>query len=149
MKLENTINYLLTPITNAYWANLEKAMNAIELHSGQVFVLISLWENDGQSQVELAANLNVSPPTVNKMVKGLAQSDFVKLQNDKQDGRVVRVFLTKKGLEIRQAVEEQWRKLEEQIFTNFSETEKLIVFQLFEKLKNNLLGNVADEASRK
>ncbi len=139
MNLQNTITYLLTPISNAYWSKLETAMNQIELHSGQIFVLISLWENDGQSQVELAANLNLSPPTVNKMVKNLAHSGFIKMQDCEQDGRVVRIHLTKKGIDIRQPVEEHWQKLETDILTDFSETEKLILFQLFGKLQNNLI----------
>ena len=66
---ENTITYLLTPISNAYWAKLEKSMNEINLHSGQVFVLVALWKQDGQSQIELSKNMNVAPPTVNKCKK--------------------------------------------------------------------------------
>jgi len=149
MKFQNTIIYLLTPIANSYWANLESAMNEINLHSGQVFILISLWEQDGQSQIELAKNLNLTPPSINKMVKSLAREKFVKFKNSKEDGRIVRVYLTEKGSESRQAVEEQWQKLESQILINFSETEKLILFQLFDKLKENLIGNVASEKTGK
>lgn len=147
MDLQNTINYLLTPVTNAYWLKLENAMNEIGLHSGQVFILISLWENNGQNQVELAANLNLTPPTINKMVKNLARNKFVKMQKSKEDGRVVKVFLTDKGFEIRPSVEEQWQKLETDIFKDFSETEKLIMFQLFDKLKNNLINDAVSKKS--
>lgn len=141
--IENTVTYLLTPVSNTYWANLEKAMNEIKLHSGQVFVLISLWKQDGQSQIELSKNLNLAPPTVNKMVKSLVESGFVRSQRGKTDTRIVRVFLTDKGNEIRNLIEEQWLKLEAQTLLNFTETEKLILFQLFGKLKENLTGNVA------
>ena len=143
--IENTITYLLTPVSNGYWTNLEKAMNEIKLHSGQVFVLISLWKQDGQSQVELSKNLNLAPPTVNKMVKSLAASGFVRSQRGTTDTRLVRVFLTDKGTEIKSFIEEQWLKLEVQTLSNFTETEKLILFQLFGKLKENLTGNVATE----
>lgn len=144
-EFENTLTYLLTPVSNAYWANLEKAMNAISLHSGQVFVLISLWKQDGQSQIELAKNLNLAPPTVNKMVKSLNNSGFVSLRRGKSDTRLVRVFLTETGREIKGLVNEQWIKLEIQLLSNFTETEKLILVQLFGKLKENLTGDVATE----
>ncbi len=125
----NTITYLLTPVSNAYWANLEKAMNEINLHSGQVFVLISLWKQDGQSQIELSKNLNLAPPTVNKMVKSLVESSFVRSQRGKTDTRIVRVFLTDKGNEIKSLIEEQWLKLEIQTLLNFTETN----FNTFQK----------------
>ena len=137
---KNTITYLLTPISNAYWTNLEKAMNDINLHSGQVFVLVALWNQDGQSQIELSKNMNVAPPTVNKMVKSLIESGFIRSQRDTKDTRIVRIFLTKKGNDCKNLIEEQWLKLEVQILSNFTETEKLILFDLFGKLKKNLTG---------
>ena len=137
---ENTITYLLTPISNAYWAKLEKSMNEINLHSGQVFVLVALWKQDGQSQIELSKNMNVAPPTVNKMVKSLIESGFIRSQRDTKDTRIVRIFLTKKGNDCKNLIEEQWLKLEVQILSNFTETEKLILFDLFGKLKKNLTG---------
>ena len=143
IEIEKSLTYILTPVSNAYWANLEKAVSEINLHSGQVFVLISLWNEDGQSQVELARNLKLAPPTVNKMVKSLNENGFVSFQRGNFDSRVVRVFLTDEGREIKSLVEEQWLKLETQILANFTETEKLILFQLFSKLKENLTGTVA------
>ena len=142
---KNTITYLLTPISNAYWANLEKAMNEINLHSGQVFVLVALWKQDGQSQIELSKNMNVAPPTVNKMVKSLIESGFIRSQRDTKDTRIVRIFLTKKGNDCKNLIEEQWLKLEVQILSNFTETEKLILFDLFGKLKKNLTGNLSTQ----
>ena len=142
---ENTITYLLTPISNAYWANLEKAMNEISLHSGQVFVLVALWKQDGQSQIELSTNLNLAPPTVNKMVKNLVESGFIRSQRDTKDTRIVRIFLTEKGNNCKNLIEEQWVKLEVQTLSNLTETEKLILFDLFGKLKKNLIGNLSTQ----
>lgn len=142
---ENTITYLLTPISNAYWVNLEKAMNEINLHSGQVFVLVALWKQDGQSQIELSTNLNLAPPTVNKMVKNLVESGFIRSQRDTKDTRIVRIFLTEKGNNCKNLIEEQWVKLEVQTLSNLTETEKLILFDLFGKLKKNLIGNLSTQ----
>ena len=142
---ENTITYLLTPISNAYWVNLEKAMNEINLHSGQVFVLVALWKQEGQSQIELSKNLNLAPPTVNKMVKNLVESGFIRSQRDTKDTRIVRIFLTEKGNNCKNLIEEQWVKLEVQTLSNLTETEKLILFDLFGKLKKNLIGNLSTQ----
>lgn len=145
IELENTITYLLTPISNSYWLMLEKAMNEINLHSGQVFVLLSLFKEDGQSQIELSKNLNLAPPTVNKMVKNLIEDGFVMTKGDDNDGRILRTFLTQKAFDSRDLIEEQWLKIETRMFLNFTETEKLILFQLFDKLEKNLNGEIEAE----
>lgn len=142
---EKTLTYLLTPISNSYWSMLEKSMIEINLHSGQVFILISLFKEDGQSQIELSKNLNLAPPTVNKMIKSLVDSNFVMTKNDSEDGRVLRTFLTRKSFDSKSLIEKQWVKIETQIFLNFTETEKLILFQLFDKLGKNLIDETAAE----
>jgi DNA-binding MarR family transcriptional regulator len=138
MDFEKTTTYILIQLANAYRNYLERAMNAIGLHSGQIFVLISLWKKDGQSQIELVNNLALTAPTVNKMVKSLIRSGFIECRKCSSDGRLMRVFLTDKGIECQSLAAEQWSKIESQSYSNLTETEKLVLSQLFLKLKENL-----------
>lgn len=139
MELKNTINYLFNQVFNAYRVNLEKSLSSIGLHSGQVFILISLWSENGQRQNDIAKSLNLSSPTVNKMVKSLIDGGFLNLQKDETDGRATQIFLTEKGIEVRLRVEELWQNLEDDIYSNLTETEKIVLFQLLEKTLRNLL----------
>ena len=91
-------------------------MAEIDLHAGQVFVLNSLWNTDGQSQSDLAKALKLSAPTIYYMVVRMAERAFVTIKKDPNDARIMRVFLTDKGLQIKPQVEEQWQKLEEFTF---------------------------------
>lgn len=141
MNFETSLTFQFSEVTTFFWVSLDKSMKEIGLHSGQIFILFLLWKKDGQSQVDLASGLNVSPAAVNKMVKSLASSDFVKLKRSEEDNRFVRVFLTKKGTEIREKVEEQWQKLENDSFSVLTEVERLILFQIFEKLRQNLISS--------
>ncbi len=142
MQFENSLSFLFTQITNSFKVALDKSLKQIGLHGGQIFILVSLWEEDGQSQIGLAQKLNLSPPTINKMVAGLSGTDFVKCEKCGKDGRVIRVFLTGKGLNVRAAVESQWLEFESKVFAPLTETEKLIFVQILEKLKENLLPKV-------
>lgn len=139
MELKTTINYLFNQIFNAYRVNLENQLNVIGLHSGQVFILISLWTEDGQRQNNIAKSLNISPPTVNKMIKSLMDAGFLSLTKDESDGRATRIFLTEKGIAIRPDVELLWQNLEDDVYSNLTETEKIVLFQLLEKTLKNLL----------
>ncbi len=138
MMIEHSITYLMTQVSVAYRNNLQKAMNQIGLHGGQIFILISLWSVDGQSQTDLARNLGLSAPTINKMIGSLERNGFVENRKCGSDGRVMRVYLTEKGIASKIPVESQWEKLESQSFSNLTETEKLILQQIFGKLKDHL-----------
>lgn len=112
-------------------------MDEIGLHGGQVNVLNELWQNDGQSQAEIMKSLGVSAPTITKMISSLVNSSFIQTKKCKNDARITRVYLTKKGRVIEPLVLAQWEKLEQLALTNFSDTEKVLVVMLLEKLKTN------------
>ncbi len=134
MDLENTISFLLAKVTVTHRNLLQKAVNEAGLHSGQVFVLFELWKTDGQRQIDLAAHLGLSPPTVNKILGGLLWNDFVTRAKYEDDARSTRIFLTQKGLDVREHLEEQWAKLEEQTIAGLTDTEALMLRQLLVKL---------------
>jgi MarR family transcriptional regulator, organic hydroperoxide resistance regulator len=139
MQIQHTFGFSLSQISIGHRNSLERLMNAIGLHYSQISILNALWDDDGQSQAELVRTLKVSAPTVNKMINSLAKSNFVQCKKCKKDSRMVRVFLTKKGKEIRSQVRDQWQILEEIILQDFSETEKMLFSLLLEKLKKNLI----------
>ena len=141
MNFNETIPFLLTQMATFYKVEIEKELNELDLHSGQIFVLFELWKIDGSSQIELSQNLKVSPPAINKMVKSLARNGFVVNSACQNDGRVTRVFLTPKGVAIRPQVEEKWQKLEEKLIGSLTATEQLVLSQLFGKLTENLKSN--------
>lgn len=139
MNFRNTITSIFFQSSTIYKNFLEKRLEPFQLHNGQIFILISLWENDGQSQFELSKKLKVSPPTINKMVKSLAKNEFVNCIRCEKDGRVVRVFLTQKGKGIESEIEKVWNEIEGLFLLNLTEPEKMIFQQFMEKTFNNLI----------
>jgi DNA-binding MarR family transcriptional regulator len=138
INFEETILFSLHRISTTFKVLLEKSLQEVDLHSGQVFVLFELWKKDGQSQIEIANSLKISAPTVHHMVKSLAEKGFVSCQQSPDDARRIVVFLTSKGIQVRPQIEDCWEKIEKNLLVNFTDTEKLILDQLFGKLKTNL-----------
>jgi Transcriptional regulators len=134
MKFRESISYLLARVNTAHKTALERSMNEVGLHSGQVFVLLELWRNDGLRQIDLADRLKIAPPTVNKTLKGLIDGGFVTRQRVEDDARSTRIFLTESGSAIENEVRTQWERLEEQLLARLTDTEMLVLFQLLEKL---------------
>jgi MarR family transcriptional regulator, organic hydroperoxide resistance regulator len=134
MDFENSISFLLAKVAIAHRNLIQKAVKEAGLHSGQFFVLFELWRSDGQRQIDLASNLGLSPPTVNKILGGLLGNDFVTREKIEDDARSTRIFLTQKGQAIRGKIEEQWTSLEEQTVAGLTDTEILVLRQLLVKL---------------
>ena len=137
MEIKQTVSFSLSNISVSYRNLLEKLMDEIGLHGGQVYVLNELWEHDGQSQAEIMKRLAVSAPTITKMISSLVSASFIQTKKCKNDARLTRVYLTKKGKVIQPLVMTQWAKLEEIALKDFSDAEKVLVSLLLEKLKIN------------
>lgn len=136
-----SLTYLFSAFSTKFRDAFEKQMAAIGLHSGQVFILLSLWDNDGQSQAQLVKNLSVSAPTIYNMVIKLSSLDYLEIRKDPNDARIMRVFLTKKGLEIKPLVENECKLFEEKIFGILTETERMMCSILLQKLISTIFQN--------
>jgi DNA-binding MarR family transcriptional regulator len=134
MNFSNTINYKISDLAALHRTKLEKCLSGANIHSGQVFILFELWNEDGLSQVDLVKNLKLSAPTINKMVKGLRETGFVIMKRSESDARLVNVFLSEKGKRVKSEIENIWQDLETNITIHLTETEKLIFLQLLEKV---------------
>ena len=145
MKIEETVSYVLSRVSTAFRNSLERNMGVVGLHSGQVFLLFELWKQDGQRQVDLAAKLGVSTPTINKMLLGLISSGLVVRTRLENDARSTRIFLTQVGGDMQEAVETQWHELEEATVAGLTEAERLIIFELLMKMKNLYSGTAEEE----
>lgn len=134
MDFSDSVSYLLSKLTTAHRNLLEKSVQEIGLHSGQVFVLLELWKRDKQRQVDLAEKLNLAAPTVNKILGGMLEADLVTRERHADDARSTRIALTQKGRDVRPLLEQKWAEIEEQTVMGLTETEALILKQLLAKL---------------
>ncbi|HMS42842.1 MAG TPA: MarR family transcriptional regulator [Pyrinomonadaceae bacterium] len=137
MKLVSDLGFVYLQTANNFRNLLEKEVIQFGLHYAQISILGLLWETDGMSQKRIASTLELSQPTVNKMVKSLLQSDFVNCRQCNIDGRKMRVFLTDKGLFIKDDLISAVNKIQMEFFSSLSETEQLILKQIFDRLREN------------
>jgi DNA-binding MarR family transcriptional regulator len=140
IKFEDTVTYLLAKVSTAFRNSLERQMAVIGLHGGQIFVLFELWKKDGLRQIDLAQNLDLSAPTVNKTVKGLIEIGLVTRARLDDDARSTRIYLTDSGKAIRSQIEAQWLELEQDCLSSLTGNERLMIFDLLGKLRNNYTG---------
>jgi MarR family transcriptional regulator, organic hydroperoxide resistance regulator len=133
---QESLTYLTATFTTKYKDSWDKNMKEIGIHGGQAFLLNLLWKNDGQSQADLCKALNLSAPTVFNMISRLSENDLIEIRKDAFDARIMRVFLTKKGLRIKDIFLEQWQTFEQKTFEKLSEPERMMFSMLLTKLIN-------------
>ncbi len=118
--LPETVSYALAQVCKLHRQRADVLLNEIGLHVGQEMILCALWENEGVTQTELAERLLIQPATVTNTLKRLEREGFVYREEDPDDQRVSRVFVTEAGRNLKTAVEEQWSRLEREAFGDLS-----------------------------
>jgi DNA-binding MarR family transcriptional regulator len=82
------------------------------LRPGQELVLMTLWRDGPQRQVDLVRTLDSDAPTMARSIARLAKAGLVRREPSATDRRVVIVHPTEAALALRQKVADAWAELE-------------------------------------
>ena len=124
----------------AHWNRSRKGFQELDLSDGQPKALYILRCMDGCVQKELAKACDIKPSSMTVMLEGLEKKGFVRREETKVSGgkRAFRVFLTDKGREMADKVFWLMETIEEEAFEKISEEEKLQLFSLLQRVRENL-----------
>ena len=143
---ELTVGQLLAQVCRMTGHHLKRHMEKIGLHKGQGFALIHLWHTDGIPQHELARAMHISPASVTNMLQRMERDGWITRERDREDQRVVRVFITRQAKELRRDAGRAFRAMEEELSAVYTETEKLTLHRLLLKLHDRFATSVVDGA---
>lgn len=90
-----------------------RLLRDIGLHPGQELVLMTLWVDGPQRQVDLAKAIDSDAPTMARSLARLEKVDLVRRTRSDADRRVVLVEATEASRDLRPKVESVWRELEQ------------------------------------
>lgn len=140
IQISDSIGALLVQICKAHRNKAQELLSRIDLYPGQEFLLLNLWPEDGLTHSEIAESLCVQPATVTKMLDRLVRTGLVRRQQDFNDQRVSRVYLTERGRKLLQPIEQLWDELEQISFANLTLEERLLLRRLLLQVYENLGG---------
>ena len=132
------LDFLLSQVCRLHYVRAQGLLDAIGIYRGQPPVLYVLHEQEGLTQSELAARLEVAPATVTKMLQRLERAGFVQRQTDSEDQRVSRVYLTDAGRAIQGDVVAVLGRLAAETFGNFTIEERVVLRRLMIDMRENL-----------
>ena len=137
-QIQDYIGFQVLQVHKAHLQHAEAALNKLGLHSGQEMVLLQLWIEEGIPQSQLAACMEVEPPTATKMLQRMERAGLIERRPDPEDARVSRVYLTERGRVLEQPVLDVWRQLEARTVSGLSLTEQTLLRRLLLQAATNL-----------
>jgi len=126
---------LLVQAMTRHFQDLLQEYDITPLHWG---VLSCLWREDGQATQAIAQTLEQLGGTLTVGIDAMERRGLVKRKRDKVDGRIVRVWLTKKGRDMEGTVVPKVEEFVGQLFDCFSAKEYGEFSGFVDRLKEHL-----------
>jgi len=94
---------------------------------------------NGSSQEEITHALEIDKATTTRALKKLENNNYIVRKSDKNDKRIKRVFLTKKGENIKDELKKTSEMWEKKISKGIPEEKMDVFLEVLEKMKENLI----------
>lgn len=136
-KLENQLCFPLYVVSKEITGLYRPFLEELGITYSQYLVMMVLWEKDGLTVNEIGGKLFLDSGTLTPLLKRLEAKNYILRQRKKEDERVVQVFLTEIGNDLRKdscSIPEEMRKKLNLSIEDVSEL-KLAVNKLLNKIK--------------
>lgn len=119
-------------------AILSEQLGNIGLHLGQDVILRMLWEEDGQTQSELADRIRISGATLTRALQRMEGAGLIERRSCADDARVMRVYIAEAGNNLQPKLQAIWDDHDETIFAGLTADERVILRNLLMKMYINI-----------
>ncbi len=129
------VNELSRMIRN--WIRVEADKVGVTATYRPIIMMLSF--QDGLTQLDIAKNTHMAPPTISLTLQKMEASKLVRREEDADDKRQVRIYITDEGRKLDQEMKKIIQKMESVAFVNVSPQEQKVVEEILEKTVCNLL----------
>lgn len=105
---------------------------------GQIFILITLYKNEGINQHRLCKIYDLDKGGVGRIIKKLKEKELIIKEADPEDKRNKLIFLTEKARAMKSDFFQILNKIEKQIKQGLTEEEIETFLKIINKICNNL-----------
>ncbi len=140
MEQKTRLGLLLKMVNNIYEREFNSAISKIDLTAAQCNILGFLHENEGHevNPIDLEKRFHLKRPTVTGLLKRLEEKGFIRLGISRKDNRYKEIQLTEKAYAQRLEMISQLYKMEDRLYKNISEEEKLEVVRILNTMLKNM-----------
>jgi DNA-binding MarR family transcriptional regulator len=145
------ISFLVHDVSRLGRTALDHRLRPLDVTRSQWWVLngLSSKGNDGITQTELARLLDIGKVALGGIVDRLEHRGLVRRRSDGLDGRINRVFLTRKGTGVLNRVGKIGLSLDAQVMRGISIAHREILSAILNAMKSNLIALDAVPGSKR
>jgi len=133
MKAQETIGYQI----KTAWQSIAKMYNRLTVENGFSqaigYVLINV-KKGGIPVTKIAPNMGIEPTSLSRLLNTMEDKGLIYREKDTVDRRVVNLFLTEKGIELKKIARKLVLDYNNYIFSHIEESEKETFFKVVEKI---------------
>tara|TARA_B100001057_G_C22480608_1_gene806307 strand:- start:284 stop:721 length:438 start_codon:yes stop_codon:yes gene_type:complete len=131
------------------WHNISRMYNLKANDFGGTmaigYTLLNI-DKDGTPSTKLGPKMGMEPRSLTRMIKSLEKNGLIERKSDSKDKRLVKLFLTKKGRELRKKAREYVIHFNETIYENIDQKDIKTCFEVLKKIntlidQNNIFKN--------
>ncbi|MBL8644779.1 MAG: MarR family transcriptional regulator [Rhodospirillaceae bacterium] len=134
----DSLGYQLGLLNRLYDRRLQDALAPLGVAPGQFPALVMLFQKDGLTQADLCRRIGVEQPTMANTLNRMERDGLIRRDADPADKRRTFIYLTQKARAAQDTVMNEARKVATQAVSSLSSTEQDAVFNLLNKLTDNL-----------
>ncbi|TFH75365.1 MarR family transcriptional regulator [Gammaproteobacteria bacterium LSUCC0112] len=136
--LNNSLGFVIHDVARLMRWNFDRKSQDLGLTRSQWSVLASLRRCDGAQQKTLASLLDIAPISLARHIDRLQQDGWVTRQDDPDDRRAKRVFLTNKALAILAELQTLGQQVRAEALAGITPAEEQQLLQLLLRMRANL-----------
>lgn len=138
---KGSITIQATLLSRAFQKRLNQELNqhGYKITAEHISVLVQVWEQNGQSQWELAQKLFKDKTTMAHLAVGLESQKLIKRKKNSLDGREKIIFITKRGVNVILGVINLAEKIFRQLRRGITEQEMQLCNKVLHKAHENLM----------
>ena len=150
-ELSDTPVKLCCEISRIFHTKLRESgqVEGVMSQPGAGLVLSLLATGDGLSQKDLVSATHLRAPSISVIIKKMADEGIVRIENDRDDLRMTRIYLTDHGREIDASRIARVKEFDAVAHASLSEDEMQTLMSLLSRIRSNMLTDKKAENERK
>lgn len=121
---ENSAGYLANHMARLFARGLQDRIAPLGIVTGQFPILLELWEQDGITQRELLAKLDIEQATLANTLTRMERDGLIKRTKHPSDARAQQIWLTTEARSVRDAAYAAARAQNERALSGLSSDER-------------------------
>jgi len=141
--------YLSSLLAKGFSRSFQLRAAALGFSPGQFPILIELWSQDGLTQRDLVAKLQIEQATIANTLTRMERDGLIERRPHPKDKRAQLLFLTEKGRGIETEAKAASREADDALFVGFRRFERELMLEYIRLAIDNArkLGDEADAAN--